>query len=210
MSLKDIMKGKKTRNTRKFINTKDISDYGLSTYKGGELVYIIIKPVNLVVLSKANVEHKIQNLVVVFKEIESLEILCLSSRENFDENKEFLQRRYEEETNQTIRKLIEKDLTFFDRIQIQTASAREFLLVLRFNGDKETERKSESSKKNNSIYQNINRILKLLNEQGFNARLGLKADIKRILAVYFVQNVTQVYFEDFNGMRYLQVGEDYF
>ncbi len=199
MSLKDQIKSRKKESTRRFINTKDITDYGLSTYKGGELVYLIIKPVNLVVLSKSSIEHKIQNLVVVFKEIEELEIVCLSSRESFDDNKAYLQKRLEEETNPIIRKLLEKELSFFDRIQIQTASAREFLVVLRFRTDKEKE-----------IYQTTNRVLKLLSEQGFNARLGLKADIKRILAVYFIQNVTQVYFEDFNGLRYLQGSDDYF
>lgn len=199
MSLIDIMKNRKKSTTRQFINTKDIQEYGLETYKGGTLVYINIKPSNLSVLSSDKITNKVFNLMVVFSEIEELEIICLSSRENFDDNKRYLEERYEKETNESLRKIIEKDLKFFDRVQIQTASAREFLVILRFQSDKEKE-----------VHQTTNRVLKLLNEQGFDAKLNKKADIKRMLAVYFVQNITQVYFEDFDGMRFLMENEEYF
>ncbi len=199
MSIADKIKNKKTLSTRKFINTKNITDYGIETYKGGELVYILIKPVNLSVLSRENTESKINNLMVLFKEIEAIEIMCISSRENFEENKEYLEKRLFEEKNQNIRKVLEKDLMFFDRVQIQTASAREFLVVLRFN-----------SEDNKELYNTTNRVLKILNEQGFNVKLSDKSDIKRMVAAYFVQNVTQVYFEDINGIKYLIDEDNYF
>ncbi len=198
MSLVDVMKSKKKLSTRQFINTKDILEYGLETYRGGTLVYINIKPVNLAVLSNDKIANKVLNLMLVLSEVEEMEILCLSSRENFDENKRYLEDRFKSEKNEKLRKVIEKDLMFFDRVQIQTASAREFLIILRFQQDKEKE-----------IYQTTNRALKLLNERGFSAKQSQKSDIKRMLAVYFVQNVTQVYFEDYNGSRFIMEGEDF-
>ncbi len=198
MSIKDLIRKKKTVTTRRFINTEDITDYGLKTFKGGELVYIVIKPVNLLVLNSEHIRTKINNLVVVFRELEELEIICLSSRENFDDNKLFLKKRIAEEKNEKVRELIEKDMKFFDKVQIQTASAREFMIILRFNTNKE-----------NEIFNTTNRALKLLNEQGFDVRRGTKDDIKKMLAVYFIQNVTQVYFEDYNGVRYLKDSSEY-
>ncbi len=189
MSVVDIMKNSKKVNTRKFINTKDILDYWLETYKGGTLVYINVKPINLSVLSSDKIANMVTNLMLVISEIE---ISCLSSRENFDENKIALEELLEKETNEKIRRLIEKDISFFDRVQIQTASARVFLITLRFPKDREKE-----------IFQTTNRVVKLLNERGFSAKQCQKADLKRMLAVYFVQNVTQVYFEDYNGSRFI-------
>ncbi len=192
MSIVDIMKNSKKVNTRKFINTKDILDYGLETYKGGTLVYINVKPINLSVLSSDKIANMVTNLMLVISEIEEIEISCLSSRENFDENKIALEELLEKETNEKVRRIIEKDISFFDRVQIQTASARVFLITLRFSKDREKE-----------IFQTTNRVLKLLNERGFSAKQCQKADLKRMLAVYFVQNVTQVYFEDYNGSRFI-------
>ncbi len=213
MSLIDIMKNKKKVSTRQFINTKDISEYGLKTYKGGSLVYIVIKPSNLSVLASDKITNKVTNLMVVFSEIEELEIVCMSSREKFDDNNLNIDNLLAKEKNEHIRSLLEKDKHFFERVQIQTASAREFFIVLRFQDDKEKEAGSMGEqfvKQTTSRYQTTNRVLKLLNEQGFDARLSKKADIKKMLAVYFVQNVTQVYFEDYNGSRFLMDNEDYF
>ena len=54
----------------------------------------------------------------------------------------------------------------------------------------------------------ISRMEKLLKDEGFTARLAGKEDIKRLYAVYFVQNITQVYFDDYDGARFVK-GEDW-
>ena len=54
----------------------------------------------------------------------------------------------------------------------------------------------------------ISRITKLLKDSGFSYRLAAKEDIKRLYAVYFVQNITQVYFDDYDGERFVK-GEEY-
>ena len=62
----------------------------------------------------------------VLKGVAEIEMLCLNSRENFEENKSFLRKRAEEEKNPVIRKLLERDQNFLDRIQVQMATARDF------------------------------------------------------------------------------------
>ena len=122
-------------------------------------------------------------------------MLCLNSRENFEDNKRFLRSRIEQEDNPTVRKLLEADLTFLDRIQVQMATAREFLIVIRLRDEKP-----------NEVFPYLNRIEKTLREQGFSVKRAEKEDIKRILAVYFEQNVTTEKFEDFDGERWVIFG----
>lgn len=118
-----------------------------------------------------------------------IEFGCLNSREDFEGNKSSLKARLDSERNVAIWQLLEKELLFLDRIQIQTASAREFLVTLRFmNTD--------------DIMPTVSRVKKLLNEQGFFARLAEKDDLKRIFAVYCVQNMTQVVLDDYDGERW--------
>ena len=192
MSRKEKKTAKQKLSTRQLINTKAITDYSLLTYGHGELVYFIIKPTNISVLSEASIAARIYALMTVLKGMAEIEMLCLNSRENFEDNKRFLRNRIEQEDNPTVRKILEADLTFLDRIQVQMATAREFLIVIRLRDEKP-----------NEVFPYLNRIEKTLREQGFSVKRAEKEDIKRILAVYFEQNVTNEKFEDFDGERWV-------
>lgn len=196
MSRKEKKTAKQKISTRQLINTKAITDYSLLTYGHGELVYFIIKPTNISVLSEASIAARIYALMTVLKGMAEIEMLCLNSRENFEDNKRFLRNRIEQEDNPTVRKLLEADLTFLDRIQVQMATAREFLIVIRLRDEKP-----------NEVFPYLNRIEKNLREQGFSVKRAEKEDIKRILAVYFEQNVTTEKFEDFDGERWVIFGD---
>lgn len=196
MSRKEKKTAKQKLSTRQLINTKAITDYSLLTYGHGELVYFIIKPTNISVLSEASIAARIYALMTVMKGMAEIEMLCLNSRENFEDNKRFLRNRIEQEDNPTVRKLLEADLTFLDCIQVQMATAREFLIVIRLRDEKP-----------NEVFPYLNRIEKTLREQGFSVKRAEKEDIKRILAVYFEQNVTTEKFEDFDGERWVIFGD---
>ena len=183
---------KKQASTRQLIGAKEITDYSLVTYGQGELVYFIVKPTNISVLSQASVGARIYALMTVLKGVAEIEMLCLNSRESFEDNKRFLRSRIEQEENPVVRKLLEKDLTHLDRIQVQMATAREFLIVIRLKDEKETE-----------VFPYLARIEKSLKEQGFSVKRADKEDIKRLLAVYYEQNVTTEKFEDFDGERWI-------
>lgn len=183
---------KRKVSTRQLIGTKTITDYSLQTYGQGELVYFIIKPSNISVLSEASISARIYALMTVLKGIAEIEMLCLNSRENFEDNKRFLRERMEQEQNPVVRKLLEKDLVFLDQIQVQMATAREFLILIRLKNEKEKE-----------VFPYLSRIEKSLKEQGFTVKRAENEDIKRLLAVYFEQNVTTEGFEDFDGERWV-------
>jgi hypothetical protein len=171
------------------IGAEGLTDLGVKTYGRGYVVYFILQPVNLAVLSRGNIEVKIRALMNVVKGAEAMELACLNSREDFEGNKASLKARLDAEPNDAVRRLLEKDLLFLDRIQIQTASAREFLLALRFTDEDE-------------IPPSVSRTEKLLKEQGFHARLAAKDDLKRLYAVYFAQNMTQVVLDEYDGERW--------
>jgi len=196
MSRKEKKEQKQRQATRQLINTRAITDYSLQTYGHGELVYFIIKPSNISVLSEASVSARIYALMTVLKGMAEIEMCCLNSRENFEDNKRFLKSRVEQEDNPAVRKLLEADLTFLDRIQVQMATAREFLIIIRLRDEKESE-----------VFPYLNRIEKTLREQGFSVKRAGKEDIKRLLAVYFEQNVTTERFEDFDGERGIIFGD---
>ncbi len=128
----------------------------------------------------------------LLKCVAEIEMLCLNSRENFEENKSSLRKRAEEERNPVIRRLLERDQNFLDCIQVQMATAREFLSIIRLHNKKGTE-----------VFSYLDRIEKSLKEQRLSASRAGSEDIKRIMAVYYEQNVTSEKFEDFEEERWI-------
>ena len=182
--------------TRQLIGTREVMDYCLETYRSDRLVYFMIKPTNISVLSEESISARIYALMTVLKGMAELEFLCLNSRESYEDNKHFLRNRMELENNPAVRRLLEQDLVHLDRIQVQMATAREFLVIIRLHNEKESE-----------VFSYLSRIEKILREQGFIAKRADKEDIKRLLAVYFEQNVTTEKFEDFDGERWVILNE---
>ncbi|HEX3029091.1 MAG TPA: hypothetical protein VHT34_07280 [Clostridia bacterium] len=184
-------KDKQKQSTRELMGIDEISDYSIKT-PAGELVYFIIRPTNISVLSDASVSARIYALMTVLKGIAEIEMLCLNSKENFDENKQYLKKRIEDETNPVIRKLLQQDSSNLDRMQVQMATAREFLIIIRLKNEKEAD-----------IFPYLLRIEKSLKDQGFTARRADNTDIKRLLGVYYEQNVTTEKYEDYDGERWV-------
>ena len=190
--MSETKEAKQRASTRQLIGAKEITDYSLLTYGQGELVYFIVKPSSISVLSEASISARIYALMTVLKGVAEIEILCLNSRESFEDNKRFLKMRMEQETNPVIRKLLEQDQSHLNRIQVQMATAREFLIIIRLKDEKESE-----------VFPYLSRIEKSLKEQAFSVKRADKEDIKRLLAVYYEQNVTTEKFEDFDGQRWI-------
>lgn len=195
-------KEKQKQSTRELIGIDDLTDYSIKTAYG-ELVYFIIHPTNISVLSESTVSARIYALMTVLKGIAEIEMLCLNSKENFDENKQYLKRRMDAEPNPVIRKLLQMDSTNLDRMQVQMATAREFLIIIRLNKGEGKEQREKTS----DVFPYLSRIEKNLKDQGFTARRADNADIKRLLGVYYEQNVTTEKYEDFDGERWVILGE---
>ena len=186
------MSKRKEETTQELLGIKELREYGVRTYRKEELAYFLIRPSNLSVLSEESLSARIYGLMTVLKGITEIEMMCLNSRENFEDNKRYLKERMEEESNPAVRKLLELDAGHLDRIQVQMATAREFLLIIRMKEQKESE-----------MLSYFNRIKKMLEEQEFKVKRAEEEDIRRILAVYFEQNVTTEKFEEFDGERWI-------
>lgn len=182
------------QSTRQLLGIESITEYSLKT-ASSEAAFFSIKPSNISVMSEASLSAKIYSLTSVLKGLTEIEILCVNSRESFENNKNHLKMLSKKEENPAVRKLLEQDMRHLDHIQAMTATAREFLLIVRLRGLKDKE-----------IFSYLNRIEKTLNENGFSAKRYTGEDIKTLLAVYFEQNVTTEKFDDVDGERWIKNG----
>ena len=182
-------------STRQLMGIEGITSHSLAT-PHGELVFFMIKPTNISVLSDSSIGARIYALMNVLKGISDIEMLCLNSRENFEDNKSYLKARMDAEQNPVIRKLLMQDQTALDRMQVQMATAREFLIIIRLKNEKESD-----------VQPYLSRIEKSLKDQGFTVRKADESDIKRLLGVYYEQNVTTEVYEDYDGERWVILNE---
>jgi hypothetical protein len=181
-------------STRQLLNILSITDYSLVT-SHGELVFFMFKPTNISVLSDSNVGARIYALMTVIKGMAELEMLCVNSRENFEDNKRFLKMRLEEEENPAIRKLLQQDTSHLDRIQMLMATAREFCFIIRLSG------------KESDVHGYLSRIETTIRDQRFTVRRADRFELKRLIGVYYEQNVTTERHEDYDGERWVILGE---
>ena len=178
--------------TRQLIGIEGITEYSLKTGLNTELVFFSVKPSNISVLSEEALGAKIYALMSVLKGVTEVELVCMNSRESFESNKAFIKKRIAAEENPAVRELLEKDAVHLDHIQAQTATAREFLLLIRTRNMKEKE-----------LFAHLNRVEKIVLENGFTVSRFDNNGIKTLLAVYFEQNTTNEKFEDIDGERWL-------
>lgn len=195
MNQKKKQEAREKSSTRQLMGIEGINEHSLVT-PHGELVFFMIKPTNISVLSDSSIGARIYALMNVLKGISDIEMLCLNSRENFEDNKSYLKARMDAELNPVIRKLLMQDQTALDRMQVQMATAREFLIIIRLKNEKESD-----------VQPYLSRIEKSLKDQGFTVRKAGESDIKRLLGVYYEQNVTTEKFEDFDGERWVILNE---
>ena len=176
------------RSTQAMLGVKSFSRNGIQTDGHGEIVYFLVKPTNISVLSRVSVGQKVKQLMQLLTVQPDMEIICLDARENFDDNKLYLDARLEDETNARIRDLLEQDKVFLEEIQVQMSTAREFLFAVRM--------RNESDEQSFSM---LNRIEKSINEQGFDCTRAEKDDVKRVLSRYFGINTDEKQLDDHDG-----------
>ncbi len=189
------MKKKKNKKSKgvslqTLLGIKSFTQYGLSTYKG-ELLFYHVVPTNISVLSSANIEIKIRHLMQVLSAVPNIELVCTDSSECFDDNKEYLKRRLDEENNIKVKKIISSDVEFLDQIQLEMATARQFLFIARFKNLKPAQ-----------VFQHANRIEKIISEQGFETHRMSKNEIKRFIALYFESSMNGDMLPDIDGEQY--------
>ena len=195
MNRKQEKKDACEQSTRQLMGIDDFTDYGIAT-RMGNLVFFAIKPTNISVLPGSGVGARIYSLLNVIKVQAEIEMLALNSKESFENNKEFYRQQANLEDLPAIRKLLEQDSAHLDRIQVLMASSREFYILVRLQGKKESD-----------VFSYLSRIEKSIKDNGFTVRRAAEQDLKRMLGVYFEQNVTTERFEDHDGERWIIMGE---
>ena len=189
-------KKKKGSSVQDLIGIKTFSKYGLKTNKG-ELLFYLVAPTNISVLSHTNIEIKVSHLMMVLSSLPDIEIACTDSSECFDDNKAYLHTRLDEEMNPKVKRILKKDIEFLDQIQVEMATARQFLFIARCK-----------AKKPEQVFQMANRVEKVISEQGFEVRRMKKEDIKRFLALYFDASFNGEQMPDIDGEQFFEVNED--
>ena len=193
----DRLKNKrKGRSVQQLLGIQTFTKYGLLT-DSGELLFYRVAPTNISVLSAANVEIKIRHLQMLLSAIPDLEIICTDSCECFDDNKSYLHRRAMEEENPNVRGLLLKDREMLTSMQAEMSNARQFVLVKRCKGMKPEQ-----------VFVAMNRVLKAVSEQGFEAQRMDKADIKRLIAIYFGASMDGDLMPDVDGGQFFEEVEE--
>lgn len=166
---------KAQRSAQELIGIEEVSGSRVRVGQNTELLFFRVRPVNVAVLPAAAMEAKVMALANVLKTVPALEILCLNSSESFEDNKAYLLELIQREDNPAIRRLCEQDIQYLDGIQQETATAREFYVLLR-------------TQEGRDLNGERQRLEKLLKEQGFEAEAAAQEDIRRALAVYYTQH----------------------
>ena len=183
MNLKQKKELRERQSTRQLMGVSQLTDHGVKTAKG-ELVFFMLSPDNLSVLSPEGVQARVAALANLLRTTPAVRLQAMDSRESFQANKDCYQRRLENEPLPAVRELLRQDSAHLDDIQASTASAREFALI--YPVDKDSAADPRLTEKN-------------LRDAGIYVRLANDQDIKRILAVYYQQDVVTEHFANFDG-----------
>ena len=175
------------QSTRQLMGIDLLTDYSVKTPKG-ELVFFLVRPDNLSVLSGEGIGSRVRALMELLRGTEAVAFRAMDSRESYEQNKIYYQQRAEEEQNPYIRALLIRDKAYLDEIQTMTASAREFAFV--YTLDRQN---------SESVEAQLTRMEKDIRDRGFHVRVARSQDLKRLLAVYYQQDVTTEYFESVDG-----------
>ncbi len=180
------------KSTRKLLNMKWIDKFGIHTYDKSMHCYFLVNPLNLSVLSNDVILSHIYSMLNLLKGCESLEIIALNQRENFERNKVFLKSRIEKEENEEVRMLLQSDLIALDEMQSETAASRMFLMKVQFKKVKDFD-----------YYGHLNRIEKSFANNGFEVTRCSLEDMMTMMAVYAEQNFTSTVFDRIDGERWI-------
>ena len=179
---------KQRQSTRQLMGIRKLLPHGVAI-PGGSLVFFLIHPDNLSVLSAEGIRQRVTALSNLFRAEEQVEVLGLDSRESFQQNQVYYQTRLEEETTPKIRELLQKDISYLDEIQTTSASSREFVLVLRME--------EQAALDDGGLRQKE----KSLCDHGISVRLAEEQDVKRLLVSYYLHDADPESLEDVDGER---------
>lgn len=189
---------KKLKNTRQLMGVASIHDDYLRVFSNKIKVALLIKPTNINVLSDEVVISKITSLMNVLKTVSDVELLCVNSTQNYDDNISYLNNLVKTESNTILQDLNKKTIDFLNSIRVNMATNREFFVQMTFNASNITDDTRSSA---------VRRTLQQLREGGFIVRLANNEDYKRILTIYYDSAFNDDY-SDYDGLKYITESDE--
>ncbi len=189
---------KKLKNTRQLMGVASIHDDYLRVFSNKIKVALLIKPTNINVLSDEVVISKITSLMNVLKTVSDVELLCVNSTQNYDDNISYLNNLVKTESNIILQDLNKKTIDFLNSIRVNMATNREFFVQMTFNASNTTDDTRNSA---------VRRTLQQLREGGFIVRLANNEDYKRILTIYYDSAFNDDY-SDYDGLKYITESDE--
>ncbi len=189
MKQKDKRKQKQLETTMQFMDLTAIGRESITTTEGDTVAFVLVSPVNLSVLGESVVAERISALANVLTSTPELQLLAYNASQSYEANKAYLTERMQTEKNETVADLDRRDIEYLDDIRITMATGREFALALRF-------RRSTNAAQQDQI---LKRLLMILSESGFTVRLAGEQDLKRVLAIYYAQDIYNDTWADHDG-----------
>lgn len=180
-------------NLKRFVplSLGDGKSVGIETEDGKLLVYLQLRPDNISVLGRTEVLARIRNLQNVLQDIAEIEMLCISSSQNYENNKRYYRDRAENAANEIIRDLCLREIDYLEEINISMSTSREFALILKYNVDRLEEAK-------HAVLQAV----QLIKEHRFRVEIASEDKLKRLLSIYYVGDIYSQHIPDYDGMQY--------
>ncbi len=183
------LKFQKERSVQQLLGIQRFTNYGLLTNRG-ELLFFSVAPTNISVLSPISIRERILRLEHLLSAVPDIQILCTDRSESFDSNRAYLQNRAEAEPNPQVKALLQKDRDMLTQMQSELSNARQFLFVYVCKGP--------------YTFTDMNQVFKSIAENGFEAKWLSKADIKRLLGIYFGTSMDGDLLPDVDGAQFIK------
>lgn len=182
---------RKQKTTQQQLGIRSFSHYGLQTDKGELLIYAI-SPTNISVLSENATYGRVMEFSRLLEIFPDIEISITDASESFETNRAFLLGRLKDEKNPCVKQLLEKDIAFLDTIQVEMATARTFMIMVRTNYKKEAE-----------VFRLAVEAERAIASQGFHVHRMRKSEIKRVLALYLDAGMEGDQLPDVDGEQFI-------
>ena len=159
-------------STQELLGAEYFTQYGVKTLTD-EKLFFTIQPVNISVMSPENIANKIHAFTVVLTTHPELEIFCTDANECFDSNKIYVKELVKKERVGSVREVLRGDDEFLDKMQTETATSRQFMLIYPLRGLKPEQ-----------VFTTANSIEKTVTDQGFEIKREGIMGIQRMTGNY--------------------------
>ena len=120
-----------------------------------------------------NIARKIELFSLILIHYPTIEIFCTDANECFDSNKIYVRELIRKERVESVREVLRGDDEFLDRMQTETATSRQFMLIYPLRGLKPEQ-----------VFSTITEIEKTVSDQGFEIRREEITGIQRMTGNY--------------------------